>query len=688
MRVHELAKELTLTSKELLAKLHDLGLEAKSHMSNLDDASLALAMDKLGGGDKSEPAEALAQEEAPKESTPPAEVKKSEPATPAPPAPVEAEPAKTGDKVIRTRGAIVVKEFAGIINLRPNQLIAELMKHNVLASINERIDPKIAQKIAENHGFVLEHEKKVEEHRQVLMKKGMMEEKEEEDRPEDMVPRAPIVTFLGHVDHGKTSLLDKIRDTTVAQGESGGITQHIGAYTVEAGGQKITFLDTPGHEAFTAMRARGANLTDIAVIIIAADDGIMPQTEEAIKHAKASGVTIMIAINKIDLPGANPDKVRQQLQAIDLAPEDWGGDIVCAEVSAITGKGVKELLELILLQAEMLELTASPARRGQGYVVEAQLEPGMGPTTNLLVMSGTLRVGDVILCDQYWGRVRALINDHGVKVKSVGPATPVKCLGLTGVPEVGVEFKICTNDKVARSLAEERAMAAKAEQTTVPKRASLYDLFDKIKEAEKLELKLVIKADVRGSIEALQHALGQIKSEKISINMILTGTGNVTVNDVLLSSASNAVILGFNVSKEGGVTAAAKREGVEIRMHTIIYELVDEVSAAMLGLLEPEIKEVITGHAEVRQVYSLGKTEKIAGCLIIDGRVTSKAKARVQRAGAMIHNGSLSSLRHYKDDVREMKESQECGISLERFNDFEEGDIIEAYILEELAKAL
>lgn len=707
MRVHELAKELGLGSKELLAKLHEMGVEAKSHMSTLDDTMLDLVKSELSG--KPSTPEAAA-----------AEVNAEEPAAAAVllddseydeqdylPADerehlrvghkVEKKNKKLkkdetdddgpvlleGGKIIRLKGAVLVRDFAEMLGLKPNILVAELMGMNIFASINERIDVGLARKIAEKHGFEVEHEKRVAEYVYVQQQKKDREEEEEEDRPEDMALRPPVVTFLGHVDHGKTSLLDKIRNASVAKGEHGGITQHIGAYSIEASGKKITFLDTPGHAAFTAMRARGANLTDIAVIIVAADDGVMPQTKEAIKHAKAAEVSIMVAINKTDLPGANPDRVKQQLQAEGLASEDWGGETICVEVSAQTGKGIDHLLEMILLQADVLELKANPRRRATGFVIEARMEPGMGPSATVLVSNGTLSVGDAVVCGAFWGRVKALINDKGVKVKSCGPGDPIKCLGLSGIPEAGAQFKVMASDRLARSQAEAEAQRVKREQLVAPKRASLADIYDHLAESDKQELKLIVKADTQGSVEAITTSLEGIKSAKVSLNIILGGTGNITVNDIMLASASDAIILGFHVAKEPGVDSVSKHEGVEIRLHHIIYALIDEVEKSMLGLLSPEYTEIIQGHAEIRAIFGIGKTGKVAGCYVTDGKVTARSKIRVKRAGELLFEGAMESLKHFKEDVSEVKEGQECGIRPASFKDFAEGDILEFFILEE-----
>ena len=699
MRVHKLAKELGFCSKDFLDKLHEAGVEAKSHMSSLEDEAVELMRKRYAGAPEAPPAPAAESVPEAEPEPEPIPVPQPEPVpVPVPePAPTAEPPAEVAEapvaadvgaekKVVRLRGAVVVRELAEMLDVRPNVLISELMRLNVLAAINQRVEISIAKQIVENHGFAFEHEKRDAEHRALALK--ATQEEEDEDRPEDLRPRAPVVTFLGHVDHGKTSLLDKIRNASVADGESGGITQHIGAYTVNVGGRSITFLDTPGHAAFTAMRARGANLTDIAVIIIAADDGIMPQTREAIRHAQAAEVALLIAINKTDLPSANPDVARQQLQAEGLTPEDWGGETICCNVSAHTGDGIDHLLEMILLQAEVLELMANPKRRARGYVVEAQLEPGMGPTINVLVKNGTLQVGDPILCGEYSGRVRALINDHGVKVKQALPSTPVKCLGLSGVPEAGAEFIVCQTDRKARAQADQVALAQKAAQTAGPRKTSLESLFQQLKDDEKLELKVILKADTQGSVEAITHALQEINSEKVSLNIILGTTGNVTENDIMLASASDAIVLGFHVAKEPGVVATAKHEGVEVRLHSVIYELIDEVREGMTGLLSPQHRELAMGQAEIRQVFVVGKTGKVAGCLVIKGRIASRNRVRVKRQNEVLYEGSIASLRHFQDEVAEVREAQECGIRLDNFADFTEGDILEFYDVEEVKQTL
>ena len=699
MRLHELAKELGITGKDLVAKLHELQHDVKNNpMSALTPEQAELARKSFGGPNAgSHPAphskpvsKPLAPAHASVKEAPKAVAHKAVVETPAPtpptppPAPAPEPPPR---RVVIVRGPVIVKDFAEQMGLKPNQLIAELMTMNVFASINERVDLKVAQQLAEKRGFSLEHEKKVVEHKPIPKPEDKCAEPEV-DRSDDLVTRAPVVTFMGHVDHGKTSLMDKIRHSHVAQGEDGGITQHIGAYMVQYHDRAITFLDTPGHAAFTAMRARGANLTDIAVIVIDGVDGVMPQTKEAIQHAKAAEVTIMVAINKTDLRNANVDRVKRQLQQDGVTPEDWGGEVVCCPVSAVTGDGIDHLLEMILLQADMLELESNPRRRAQGFVIEARLEAGMGPTANLLVTRGTLQVGDAIVCGPYWGKIKALINDQGIKVRTAGPSSAVKCLGMTNVPEPGMEFKVYPDERVARAMSEERMAQKRLDDMAMPKRASLDDLLRKTTGPEKQYLSLVLKTDVQGSLEAIQQSLLGIKSDKVFLKIVLAGVGTITENDVLLASASNAIILGFHVSKADGVSGMAKREGVEIRLYSVIYELLDNVRDAMVGLLVPISKEVIVGHAEVRQVFDISKKGNIAGCMVVDGRVASRARARIKREGDIAYEGSVVSLKHFQNDASEVREGQECGIRLGDYSDYRVGDIIEFYEMENIAQQL
>ncbi len=600
-------------------------------------------------------------------------------------APAEAE--APAQNVIHIKPPIIVKQLAVELGLKPHQLIAELMNFNIFANINQTIEPDIASKIAESHGFVLEKERRekgggVHKVEQVVVAPPapVIQKKEE------LKPRAPIITFMGHVDHGKTSLMDAIRKTRVAAGEAGGITQHIGAYSVDHKGQKITFIDTPGHAAFTAMRARGANVTDIVVLVVAADDGVMPQTIEAISHAKAAPhVEIMVAINKIDLPGANIDKVKKQLQERDLSPEDWGGKTVVCEVSATRGTGIDHLLEMMLLQAEVMDLKASPTATPRGTVIEAQVEAGRGPTASVIVQMGTLKVGEPFICGDYSGKVKSLIDDKGKPVKEAGPATPVKVLGFTGLPNAGDELLVMESERASKTLSDERVQAKRAEKLSVPQRATLETLLEAAD--GKKTLRLVLKCDTQGSVEAITAALNQIESKKIDLQIIHAGVGPISESDILLASASNAVVVGFNIKVENVAVTAAKREGVQIKLYSIIYELIDQLKDAMAGLLDPEFRETILGHAEVKQVFELSRGI-VAGCLVTDGRIARTARARVTRKRQPVYDGGISTLRRFQDDVKEVRSGLECGIKLGDFSEYHVGDIIECYQLEAMAQKL
>jgi translation initiation factor IF-2 len=598
-------------------------------------------------------------------------------------------PETAPDRIIVLRGAVMVKDLAEQLGLRPNRLIADLMQLNILASINQRVEIAVAQKITEKYGYKIEIERqKRSTERKPVLRSEDADDAIPDDKPEELVMRPPVVTFLGHVDHGKTSLMDRIRNTRVASGEAGGITQHIGAYTVEINGRKITFLDTPGHAAFSAMRARGASLTDIAVIIIAADDGIMPQTREVIKQAQQAGVQIMIAINKCDLPAAKPDRVRQMLQGEGLTPEEWGGDVICAEVSAMTGAGVDHLLEMILLQADILELMANPSRRADGFVVEAQLEQGLGPTATLLVGGGTLNIGDIILCGEHFGRIRGLIDDRGRRVKSAGPATAVKCMGLSGIPEAGSVFRVMLNEKRARELAKSLAEERKQTELVSSKATSLDALMSQMKESRKRELAVIIKADTQGSAEAIVEALKEIKSEKVTLNIVASSIGNISATDINKAGAGKAIVLGFSVACETGVQQQARHDGVRAMTFRIIYELLDFVKQRMLDLLPPEYKEVIRGHAEIKVAFDIGKTGRVAGSQMLDGVLGADARYRIFRKKEKIWDGKISSLKHFQNEVSEVNGSQECGIFFNGYEEFQVGDVVECYVLEELPRTL
>ncbi|MFA7234759.1 MAG: translation initiation factor IF-2 [Terrimicrobiaceae bacterium] len=600
---------------------------------------------------------------------------------------IDAEP-ELGKKVLHLKPPIIVKDLAEHLGLKPFQIIKDLMALQIFANINQTVEPDTAAKVCELHGFVFERERKdtSKGHHKIEVK---VEAPKEPKKPkaDELDSRAPIITFMGHVDHGKTSLLDAIRKARVAAGEAGGITQHIGAYSVERNGQRITFLDTPGHAAFTAMRARGATVTDIVVLVVAADDGLMPQTLEAISHAKAAGVQIMVAINKIDLPSANSDRVKTQLQEHGLVPEDWGGDIICLPVSATKGTGVAELLDMMTLQAEILELKASATVDARCTVIEAQVEQGRGPTATVIVRMGTLRVGDPFICGNYWGKVKQLISDLGKAVKEAGPSTPVKVLGFSGLPNAGDELMVMDSEKSARILSEERLEGQRSNKLAAPQRATLENLFANLAEDQKPTLRIVVKSDVQGSLEAIVSSLKDIPQKKISLEIIHAAVGPITDSDVLLSSASNAIIIGFSTKTENTAAQAAKREGVQIKLYSIIYELLDQVREAMSGMLEPELREAVIGHAEVRQVFDLTKG-KVAGCMVTDGRIARTARARVLRRRQPIYDGGLATLRRFTDDVKEVRAGLECGIKLGDFSEYLPEDIIECYTLEKIPQQL
>lgn len=599
-------------------------------------------------------------------------------------------PPTTGT-LITLKPPVVVRELAEQLNRKPFQLIADLMGLGVFATVNQSIDEVVAQKICAKYGFRFEVEKR-ERGGGVVHAPVKKLELDIDDKPEEMRPRAPVVTIMGHVDHGKTSLLDVIRKANVASGEAGGITQHIGAYTIsfphpERKGelQQITFLDTPGHAAFSAMRARGANVTDVVILVVAANDGVMPQTLEALSHAQAAKVPILVAVNKMDHPNANPMKVRQQLQDKGLVPDDWGGETIFVDCSALTKQGVDKLLEMILLQADLLELKANPNRRAKGNVIESGLEPG-GPTATVLVRKGTLRVGDVVICGQFWGKVRALINEEGQRLKEAGPSVAVKLLGLNGVPEAGLEFSAVENEKAARELGEQRFQEARKIAGEARTKVTLENLFATLDATSAKMLKVVVKADTQGSVEAIVEALKKIESDKVSLEIIHSAVGTITESDVSLASASDAIILGFHTRIDNGVSDAAKREGVQVKLYAIIYELIDHVKDAMAGLLDPISKEVVIGSAEVRKVFELSKGGNVAGCMVSSGRIV-RGKVRVMRKKGLIYEGVTQSLRRFQDEVNEVRAGMECGIRLDGFNEFQVGDAIECYTVEKVAAA-
>ena len=600
-------------------------------------------------------------------------------------------PPETGE-VITLKPPIIIRDLAEQLKRKPFQLIADLMELGVFATVNQAVDETVAQKLCAKYGFRFEVEKRKRE-AAIVHAQPREVELDVEDKLEDMKPRAPVVTIMGHVDHGKTTLLDVIRKANVAAGEAGGITQHIGAYTISFPHperkqelQQITFLDTPGHAAFSAMRARGANVTDIVVLVVAANDGVMPQTLEALNHAKAAKVPILVAVNKIDHPAANVMRVRQQLQEKGLVPDDWGGETIFVDVSALTKQGVDKLLEMILLQADLLELKANPNRRAKGNVIESGLSPG-GPTATVLVRKGTLHIGDIVICGQYWGRVRALISEEGKRLKEAGPSVAVKLLGLDGVPEAGLEFSALEDEKSARQLVEQRTAELREQTTEARGKVTLENLFATLATSTAKVLKVVVKADTQGSVEAIVEALKKIESDKVSLEVIHSAVGTITESDVLLASASNAIILGFHTKIDGNVPEIAKREGVQIKLYAIIYELIDQVKEAMAGLLEPILKENVIGVADVRKIFELSKGGKVAGCVISSGRIV-KGKVRVMRRKNLVYEGVIQSLRRFQDEVNEVRSGMECGIRIDGFDDFQAGDNIESYTIEKVAPKL
>ena len=616
--------------------------------------------------------------------------------TPAP-APTAAAPDVTPEeiidesKVIQMKPPIQVRDLATRLNLKPFQLIHELMEMNVFATLNQNIEEAVAKKICEKRGFVFLAEKR-KEGGGVHKVAPVVEPPKAKPVPSaNLKPRPPIVTFMGHVDHGKTSLLDAIRRAKVAAGEAGGITQHIGAYTVQRNNHSITFLDTPGHEAFTAMRARGANVTDIVVLVVAADDGIKPQTLEALRHAQAAKVTIMVAINKVDLPNANLDKVKGQLQELGLAPEEWGGQTVVCEVSATKGTGIEKLLEMIALQSEVLELRADPTGNARARVIETQIETGRGPTATVLVQHGCLKVGDSFVCGPHQGKVKALLDDAGNAITAAGPSVPTRIIGLSGAPSPGEEVVVVSSEREARTIVEERQEAQRATRLAAgpgaPTGVTLENLFASIADGQKKCLRVVLKGDVQGSVEAIVEAIRKIQSQKVTLEIILSTIGPISESDILLAKASGAVVIGFNTKTDNSAANAAKREGIQIKLFSIIYELVDQVKEAMTGLLDPELRESPLGNALVKKVFELSKF-MVAGSQVQSGRITKSGRARVIRKKQPIYDGAVVTLKRFQEDVPEVRQGLECGIRLGNFDEYEEGDIIECYQLEKVPQTL
>lgn len=655
-RVHELAKKYNLTNKELIALLEEHGVRVKNGMSGLDADTVALIESEL----VDEPTEETVV-------TPEDAVENTS----------ESEEIDTIGGLQVVEGTTVA-DLATSLELQPSALIMRLMKLKVMANINQRLDYNTLVMLGEHLNFEAVRSKTLEE--ELLA--------EIPDDPASLQPRAPVVTIMGHVDHGKTSLLDSIRQSNISESEAGNITQHIGAYHVTLKGGSIVFLDTPGHAAFTAMRARGAQVTDIVVLIVAADDGVMPQTIEAISHAKAAKVPIVVAINKIDVPGARSDYVKQQLAEQELLPEDWGGQTICVETSAIDGTGIDFLLEMLLLEAALLELKANPNKPARGVVIEAEVDKGRGAIATVLVESGTLRVGDVFVSGRYSGRVRAMMGDFGKRMKEAGPSSPVEVLGFTGVPEAGDRFYVVESDKDARSISETRQDQYRNEKLGANSHVSLDNLFQQIQEGEIKELNVVLKGDVQGSVQAVASSLLELSTDEVKINIIHQAVGGITETDILLASASDAIVVGFNVHPTTEAVQAKETEGIDVRTYNVIYNLISYIRSAMEGLLDPEVREVVIGRAEVRELFRVPRLGLVAGSYVNWGRISFNQPLRILRDNRLIHEGKVNSLRRFKDNVNEVQANYECGIGIETFDDLKVGDVLECYVHEQVARSL
>lgn len=705
LRVYEYAKQKNVSSKDVITKLKEMNIEVSNHMATLDEDTIQ----KLNGSDKKEaPKKAAAPNTASapkKQSTNQGQGKgknnspskkpfnnsnhnnsskgkkkqnnkqnRGPQSAPTPPVKKKETPSK-----ITFTGSLTVGELANKLNKEPSEIIKKLLMLGVMATINQDLDKDSIELIAGEYSVEVEEE--------IIFEVTDFEGYDSEDTEEVMEERPPVVTIMGHVDHGKTTLLDSIRNTKVTAGEAGGITQHIGAYQVEVEqGKKITFLDTPGHAAFTTMRSRGAQVTDITILVVAADDGVMPQTVEAINHAKAAEVPIIVAVNKMDKEAANPDRVMQELTEHGLVSEAWGGDTIFVPLSALSGEGIDTLLEMILLVSEVEEYKANPKRAAQGTVIEAQLDKGRGSVATLLVQKGTLRVGDPIVVGNTFGRVRAMVNDLGRRVKEAGPSTPVEITGLNEVPQAGDNFMVFADEKTARNVGEARAQKQLQEQRSEKTRVTLDDLFEQIKQGEMKEINLIVKADVQGSVEAMAASLQKIDVEGAKVKIIHTGVGAITESDIILASASNAIVIGFNVRPDAGAKRTADAENVDIRLHRIIYKAIEEIEAAMKGMLDPEFEEKVIGQVEVRQTFKVSKVGTIAGAYVTEGKITRDSSIRLIRDGIVIFEGELDTLKRFKDDVKEVATNYECGVTIKNFNDIKEGDIIEAYVMQEIER--
>ncbi|MBY0189087.1 translation initiation factor IF-2 [Bacillus aerophilus] len=702
VRVYEYAKAIDVSSKDIIAALKDMNVEVNNHMATLEDDTVK----KLDAIYKKAKAKETANEK-------PAEQKKqssnknndrkkndvqnnqfnknkknnnqnknkNKRGGNNKPQHQQARPVKPKKELpqkIEFTNSMTVGQLADELGKESAEIIKKLMMLGVMATINQELDKDTVELIASEYGVPVEEV--------IILEETELEKYEVEDKEEDMQVRPPVVTIMGHVDHGKTTLLDSIRKTKVVEGEAGGITQHIGAYQIEENGKKITFLDTPGHAAFTTMRARGAEVTDTTILVVAADDGVMPQTIEAINHAKAAEVPIIVAVNKIDKPTANPDRVMQELTEHGLVPEAWGGETIFVPLSAKTGEGIDELIEMILLVSEVAELKANPNRAAKGTVIEAELDKGRGSVATLLVQTGTLQVGDPIVVGNTFGRVRAMVNDIGRRVKTAGPSTPVEITGLNDVPNAGDQFLVFKDEKTARQVGEARASKQLDEQRSDKAKLSLDDLFEQIKQGDVKDINLIVKADVQGSAEALTAALQKIEVEGVKVKIIHTGVGAITESDIILASASNAIVIGFNVRPDGNAKSTAETENVDIRLHRIIYKVIDEIEAAMKGMLDPEYEEKVIGQVEVRQTFKVSKIGTIAGGYVTEGTITRDSGIRLIRDGVVIFEGEVDVLKRFKDDVKEVSQGYECGITIKKYNDIREGDVMESFVMQEIER--
>ncbi|MBK5445949.1 MULTISPECIES: translation initiation factor IF-2 [unclassified Peribacillus] len=714
LRVYEYAKQKNVSSKEVITKLKEMNIEVTNHMTALDDSTVNKLNDSIKpkSEDKSPATEPKAnatvakyEAEADEKSTVNKEkLKKKPPVKPvgtkkpagqfsrgrnnrnknnkqrqqAPQAPVTKRKERELPEKITFYESLTVMELGKKLHREPSEIIKKLFMLGVMATINQTLDKDAIELICTEYGVLAEEEIRVD--------LTDLESLVTEDASEDLIERPAVVTIMGHVDHGKTTLLDSIRHTKVTEGEAGGITQHIGAYQVKVNDKKITFLDTPGHAAFTTMRARGAQVTDITILVVAADDGVMPQTVEAINHAKAAEVPIIVAVNKMDKEAANPDRVMQELTEHGLVSEAWGGDTIFVPISAKNGEGIDSLLEMILLVSEVEEYKANPTRKANGTVIEARLDKGRGSVATLLVQNGTLKVGDPIVIGNTFGRVRAMLNDLGRRVKDAGPSTPVEITGLNEVPQAGDRFIVFEDEKTARQVGEVRAQRQLASQRNEKSRVTLDTLFEQMKEGEIKELNIILKADVQGSAEAVAASLNKIEVEGAKVKIIHTGVGAITESDIILATASNAIVIGFNVRPDVNAKRAAESENVDVRLHRIIYKAIEEIESAMKGMLDPEFEEKIIGQAEVRTTFKVSKVGTIAGSYVTEGKITRDSGIRLIREGVVIYEGEIDALKRFKDDVKEVATNYECGITIKNYNDLKEGDVIEAYVMEEIER--